>query len=143
MPTPSTMAMKSLLFLLAFTLFGCTASYAGNEPDPGIKDPIHKKNELLGIVMHAVNKKPVTKVNVTAYLVSQKQKTVLSDENGNYSFDDLKPGTYRFIFEKAGFKKVTRENVIVRTDEGALMNVEMEESKSFDLAPSPLHFTDF
>jgi len=82
-------------------------------------------------------------VNVTAYLVSKKEKTVTTDEVGNYSFDELKPGTYKFVFEKAGFKKVTKEKVVVKTDEGFQLNIEMIENKDFELVPSPLHFADF
>lgn len=95
------------------------------------------------MIHHADDKKPLGKVNITAYLLSQKQKSVVSDENGNYSFDDLKPGTYRLTFEKAGFKKVTKDKVVIRTDEGFLVNIEMEETNGIDLGPSALHFSGF
>lgn len=80
---------------------------------------------------------------VTAYLISKKEKTVLTGEDGTYAFDELKPGTYKFVFEKAGFKKVTKEKVVVRTDEAFQLNIEMIAEPGFDLLPSPLHFADF
>jgi hypothetical protein len=55
----------------------------------------------------------------------------------------LKPGVYKFVFEKAGFKKVTKDKVVVRTDEAFQLNIEMIQDNGFDLMPSPLHFTDF
>ena len=61
----------------------------------------------------------------------------------HFSFDELKPGTYKFIFEKAGFKRVTKEKVVIKTDESFQMNIEMIETTQYDLAPSPFHFSDF
>ena len=57
--------------------------------------------------------------------------------------DELKAGVYKFVFEKAGFKKVTKDKVVVRTDEAFQLNIEMIQDNGFDLMPSPLHFTDF
>lgn len=116
------------------------AARANTDPDPSRAKG--KKDDLLGVVMQ--DKKPLKDVNVTAYLVSKKEKTVLTGEDGNYAFDELKPGTYKFVFEKAGFKKVVKEKVVIRTDEAFQLNIEMiAETNTFDLVPSPLHFTDF
>ena len=68
---------------------------------------------------------------------------VLTDDEGGFAFDELKPGTYKFVFEKAGFKKVTKEKVVVKTDEAFQLNIEMIETGNFDLMPSPFHFSDF
>ncbi|RYY55063.1 MAG: carboxypeptidase regulatory-like domain-containing protein [Chitinophagaceae bacterium] len=132
--------MKSVIFLFAMTLAGYSAN-AAIDPEPG--DCSGRKEEVLGLIQHAENKKPLARVNITAYLLSQKQKSVVSDENGNYSFDDLKPGTYRLTFEKAGFKKVTKDKVVIKTDEGFLINIEMEETRPLEFGPSALHFSDF
>jgi len=82
-------------------------------------------------------------VSVTAYNVSKKEKTVQTDEGGNYSFSELKPGTYKFVFEKVGFRKVTKDKIVVKTDEGFQMNIEMLQDNDFELRPSPMHFADF
>ena len=37
--------------------------------------------------------------------VPKKEKVVITDGTGAYSFDDLKPGVYKFVFEKEGYKK--------------------------------------
>ena len=68
-----------------------------------------KKNDINGNVTQVETKKPVKEVNVTAFLDSKKEKSITSDEAGNYAFDDLKPGIYKFVFEKIGFKKVVKE----------------------------------
>ena len=65
---------------------------------------------------------------------------VFSDEDGTFSFDELKPGTYKFVFEKAGFRKATKEKVVVKTDEAFQMSIEMIENDVFDIMPSPGSF---
>ncbi len=135
--------MKPKAILLAVGLLGFVAAKA-NGDDPG--DPGNgkgKKDDLNGTVTHSDSKKPLKDVTVTAYLVSKKEKLVLTDEAGSFAFDELKPGTYKFVFEKTGFKKVTKEKVVVKTDEGFQLNIEMIESKNYDLMPSPFHFSDF
>jgi hypothetical protein len=106
------------------------AAYANTNPDPGIGKG--KKDDVNGIVTDSEEKKPLKDVSITAYLSSKKEKIVFTDEDGGYSFDELKPGTYKFVFEKTGYKKVVKEKVIVK--------VEMLEDKDSDLMPSPFHF---
>ena len=131
--------MKSKIFLLAtsFILISLI-SRAGNKcnggPEPG------KKEDIMGSVVNADNKKPLKDVMVTAVLASKKEKTVLSDCNGGYSFNDLKPGVYKFIFEKEGYKKVVKEKMIAKVDDGFQMDIEMIQEQSTDVMPSPSHF---
>jgi len=135
--------MKPKLILLAAGLLGFAVANACDAvvDDPGIGKS--KKDEVSGLVTHAESKKPLKDVSVTAYLVSKKEKLVLTDDAGSFAFDELKPGTYKFVFEKAGFKRVTKEKVVVKTDEGFQMSIEMIENKGYDLMPSPFHFSDF
>jgi hypothetical protein len=133
--------MKQKLFLLAISLLGFAAVRAGDVGPGGPGDG--KKDDLNGTVIHSDTKKPLKDVSVTAILISKKEKIVLTDEDGGYAFDELKPGTYKFIFEKAGFKKITKEKVVIRTDEAFQLNIEMIEQKDFDISPSPFHFSDF
>ena len=130
--------MKSKLFLLiSLIILGVTAANAS-----GTDPVIGKKNDINGAVTELENRKPVREVNITAYLLAKKEKVVTTDEEGNYAFDDLKPGTYKFVFEKLGYKKVVKEKVVIKTDESFQMNIEMIENSDFDLAPSPFHFSD-
>lgn len=130
--------MKQKLFLLGFSLLGFAAARAAEiGPDPGTG----KKEEVLGLVVHSETKKPLRDVSITAYNVSKKEKVVITDESGSFSFDELKPGTYKFVFEKAGFRKSTKEKVVVKTDEAFLMNIEMIENNDFNIMPSPGSFS--
>ena len=134
--------MKAKMILLGVGLLGFVVAKANNDaPDPGTGKG--KKDELNGVVTNSDSKKPLRDVTVTAYLVSRKEKMVLTDEEGGFAFDELKPGTYKFVFEKAGYKKVTKEKVVVKTDEAFQLNIEMIENSSYDLMPSPCHFSDF
>ena len=128
--------MKKIL-TLAVALLGYAAANANNGPGDG------KRDEVNGIVINSESKKPMKDVSVTAILVSKKEKTAVTDEAGNFAFDELKPGTYKFIFEKAGFKKITKEIVIVKTDEAFQLNIEMIENSDHNIMPSPFHFSEF
>ena len=129
--------MKQKIILLAITMLGFVAAKANNGPGDG-KDG--KKDELNGFVTHSETKKPMKDVSVTAILSSKKEKIVVTDDAGSFNFDELKPGVYKFVFEKAGYKKVTREKVVIKTDEAFQMNIEMIESNDFDIVPSPFSF---
>jgi hypothetical protein len=142
--------MKNKLLLLGISLLGFGIANANNNIDPVGPDPdpepctvTGKKEDIVGIVSVGDNKKPLKDVSVTAYLVSKKEKSVVTDETGSYVFDELKPGTYKFVFEKTGYKKVTKEKVVIKTDEAFQLNIEMIENRDFDLVPSPMHFIDF
>lgn len=125
--------MKPKTLLLIFTfIFGSMLAKANN--DPG------KKEDIMGTIVNADGKKPIKDVSVTAYLSSKKEKVVITDGSGAYSFDDLKPGVYKFVFEKDGYKKVIKEKVCVKVDEGFQMDIEMLQDNTADVMPSLSHF---
>ena len=132
--------MKQKFLMLAFGLLGFAVANAGNiDPNPGTGTG--KKDDLAGTVFHSESKRPLEGVTVTAVYANKKEKVVQTDEGGVYAFDELRPGTYKFVFEKAGYKKITKEKIIVKTDEAFQMNIEMIENSNIEILPSPL--TDF
>jgi hypothetical protein len=134
------MKYKLLLLTTVFCAMGFFASAKECSPgDPGTGVE-NKKNDIAGGVLHADSKKPLTNVSVTAYSSSKKEKMVLTDGNGNYYFNELKPGTYRLVFEKSGYRKVTRDKVMIKSDEGCQLNIEMDEEGDFQIMPSQLFF---
>ena len=134
--------MKQKFLLLGFSLLGFVAAKAtGADPGPGPGPGDGKKDDVNGFVIHAETRKPLKDVSITAYNVTKKEKVVITDEDGSFSFDDLKPGTYKFVFEKAGYRKSTKEKVVVKTDEAFQLNIEMIENKDFDIIPSPGSFS--
>lgn len=131
--------MKSKIFLLALGLFGFVGAKANTIDGPGVGDG--KRDELNGTVIHAENKKPLKDVSITAYLVSKKEKVAVTNDEGGFAFDELKPGTYKFVFEKAGFKKIVKEKIVIKTDEAFQLNIEMIENSDFEIMPSPFNFS--
>ena len=121
-------------FLLLISLFVLGSLIAKANTDPG------KKDDIMGSVIGAEGKKPLKDVCITAYLCSKKEKVVITDGTGAYSFDDLKPGVYKFVFEKEGYKKVIKEKVTVKVDEGFQLDIEMLQDTSTDVMPSTSHF---
>lgn len=132
------MKPKAMLLLL-FT----GAVFFAKANNTGTGDESASKTDILGGVYSRESKKPLGRVAVTVYSAAKKEKMIMTDKEGAYAFDDLKAGTYKFVFEKAGYKKVTREKVIVRPDEGVQLNVEMAEQASFEFLPGPFHFSHF
>ncbi len=126
---------------ILLTLFFVSILYLANACDPNPESNIpNRKYDINGSVIVGQSKKPLNNVSVTAFLNSKKEKVMATDNNGNYFFDDLKPGTYKFVFEKDGFKKVTKDRVVIKTDDAFLLNVEMLEDADFEFLPGVLHF---
>ena len=123
--------------LISFFVLGSLIAKANT--DPG-KNNDGKKDDIMGSVTGAQGKKPLKDVCITAYLCSKKEKVVISDGTGAYSFDDLKPGVYKFVFEKEGYKKVIKEKITVKVDEGFQLDIEMLQDDTTDVMPSTSHF---
>ena len=134
--------MKYKLFFLTI-VFAATAFIArANNTDPSADNSEeNKKTDIAGGVIHTDTKKPLSNVIVTAYSTNKKEKVVYTDANGYYSFSELRAGTYRLVFEKEGYKKVTKEKVTIRPDEGCQLNVEMDDEDEFQILPGT--FFDF
>ncbi|MFT3936658.1 MAG: carboxypeptidase-like regulatory domain-containing protein [Chitinophagaceae bacterium] len=121
-----------ILLLLLASLF----SFANNGGKEKKEDP-----DLNGVVIEAETGKPLKDVNITAYSNSKKEKTVTSNASGNFSLADLKPGVYKFVFQKEGFEKVVREKMVLKQNEDYQLSIQMsEEENIFNMTPSPLHF---
>lgn len=133
--------MKLKTTLLSFTTLMLSLSALAN-PGPGSNENLFtKKNDINGNVYNA-SKKPISNVNITAYLSSKKEKVASTNVNGLYAFDDLKPGVYKFVFEKDGYVKVIHNKVILKTDEGFQLNVEMQEEEDFNFLPATFNFSN-
>lgn len=134
-----TMKLKLLLFTTLITASAITARANNTIPGTGEEN---KKSDIAGGVIQAESKKPLTNVSVTAYSSNKREKVVLTDGSGNYSFNELKPGTYKLVFEKTGYKKVTKDRVTIKSDEGCQLNVEMDEEEAFHIMPGQI-LSDF
>jgi Carboxypeptidase regulatory-like domain len=134
--------MRRKLFLTSLLVTALVAFAHAKNTDP--REGNGKKDEINGVISNADTKKVVKDVSVTAYINSKKEKIIVSDMNGHYVFDELKSGTYRFVFEKEGYRKVVKEKIIIKADEGFMMNIEMieKDEDAFEMAPSPSHFFD-
>src|ERR1700678_2257082 len=68
---------------------------------------------------------PDAQVTLTSAATGAKQ-TYTTSGDGLYSFVNLNPGEYRLDVEKAGFKHVKRESVIVQVQQSIRIDVSME-----------------
>lgn len=132
------MKLKLLLFTVLFSAGALLSKLHAAPPGTGEEN---RKSDIAGGVYVADTKKPLGNVSVTAYSANKKEKVVITDVDGNYSFNELKSGTYKLVFEKSGYKKVVKEKVIIRAEEGCQLNVEMDEEEVFHMMPGL--FSDF
>ncbi len=136
------MKYKSFLFI-AFALLAAVTAGAADDPINGGENDV-KRNDVVGGVFHNESKKPLGKVSVTVYSATKKEKVVVvTDNNGNYSFNDLNPGSYKFVFEKDGYRKVVKTKTINKINAASMLNIQMEQHSTFDFMPGPSHFFDF
>ncbi|MEK7723415.1 MAG: TonB-dependent receptor, partial [Acidobacteriota bacterium] len=56
----------------------------------------------------------------------QGQKTVISDEDGNYNFLGLMPGNYQVLVSKSGFKTLRQDDVQLRATQTLDLNIKLE-----------------
>ncbi|MBA2498483.1 MAG: carboxypeptidase regulatory-like domain-containing protein [Chitinophagaceae bacterium] len=133
------MKRNKIILCISICLCGFLFSYAGGS-EPQVMTPA-KKSFINGFINNPETKRPLKEVNIIAYLDSKKEMVVTSDNKGNYIFDDLKPGIYTLIFQKSGYKKVTREKIIVKVDESFMLDIEMIEDEYGNI-PSPFHFSN-
>lgn len=130
--------MRSKFFPLVVVLLLSSLFCFANSGGKGKKeDP-----DMIGLVLEAETGKPMKDVNITAYNNSKKERVATSMGNGSFELVDLKPGVYKFVFEKNGFEKVVREKLILKPGEGYQLTVQMSADENiFDLMPSPLRFS--
>ena len=128
--------MKAIKLTLTslFLVMGGAASAFGPEPETKIST-----ETVFGKVLRDDSKRPLQNVTVTAILLNKKEKYTLTNNEGEFGIDELKPGMYRFIFEKDGYRKVVRDKVNITLNESIELNIEMEYIED-SLVPSPFHF---
>lgn len=122
------------LIVGSFLLLSSLCASAGEAPPEDLLETLGK-TELNGSVFHQDNRKPLRDVTITAYSAQKREMSVTTDANGNYYFDGLKSGTYRFVFERDGYRKVTKDKVIIRSDEGFQLNIGLAEQEEFHWLP--------
>lgn len=120
------------------TMFVANASFANTTPGENPPGDDTRKTDLLGGVTHADTRKPLAQVNVVAYMSNKREAVAITDNQGQYYFNDLKPGVYKLVFEKDGFNKVIREKVTIRANDGSQLNIQMEEEDEFRILPGLL-----
>ena len=125
-----------LLFVSCLATGASLFAHANN----GTGEESTKKSDMMGCVLHSESKKPLKDVCITAYMASKKEQVIVTNEHGTYSFENLKPGVYKFVFQKDGYRKVTKDKVLIKTDNGLQMNIEMPETEDFNFMPGAFSF---
>ena len=72
-------------------------------------------------------------------MLNKKEKYTITDTEGEFGIEELKPGMYKFIFEKDGYRRVVKERVNIKLNEPIELNIEMEYL-TYNMVPSPFRF---
>jgi Carboxypeptidase regulatory-like domain len=129
--------LKLTLTSISFSLAGAVFA---TDINPDAEGKINTES-VYGKVIHEDSNKPLRDVIVTAILLNKKEKFTITDNDGLFGINELKPGTYKLIFEKDGYKKVIKDKVNIKANASLELNVEMDY-QGFDLSPSPFHFME-
>ncbi len=142
--TVNTFCMKWKLLLLTAAAVGTSLWACATITPPNTGEESAKKADLIGGVYNNDTKKPVGNVTVTATnLASKKEKAVVTDNDGNYTFTDLEAGHYKFVFVKSGYKKVIKDKIYIRQDEAFQIDVAMTPHTTYDFLPGPFSFSEY
>ncbi len=57
---------------------------------------------------------------------SKEEKTVTSNDEGSFTFTNVRPGTYMILAEATGFKRTQVQNVVVHVDTPAILSLVLE-----------------
>ncbi len=91
-----------------------------------LSPPALADSVIIGTVISADNKKPVSDVVVTATSPNlQGEQVVVTDAQGQYRIPQLPPGVYAVRFDKEGFKPYTRSDIQLRLDRTVRVNAEL------------------
>ena len=132
------MKIRILLFTCLFSAAALCARANGNDGNNGGEG---RPTDISGGVINSDTKKPLNNVNVTVVSDDTKEKWVTNtDQNGNFSFNNLKGGTYKVVFQKDGFKKIVKEKIWIKEDSNFQVSTEMTPTGDFQVIPNLLMF---
>lgn len=104
--------MYKLLFLIFFISISISAQ---NKPT----------GNLEGTVLDQSNKSKLIGVNI---FIQENEIGTTTNIDGKYKFSNLPVGTYTINFTYVGYKKITKTDVIIRSDRTTYLNIEMFSS---------------
>ncbi|HKK46608.1 MAG TPA: carboxypeptidase regulatory-like domain-containing protein [Balneolaceae bacterium] len=78
---------------------------------------------LSGKVVNTTSQKPLNGIDVQ---LQKEGETATTDQQGMYSFEDLKPGKYTVVVEVDGYKTWTKD--VKLTTEGKTLDIKLEPS---------------
>jgi len=134
--------MKKMIFKLFLVVFYASFSLSAWAGDSRLNHLDNNGKEVSGHIKSA-GQAPLKDVTVTIYTEDNQEIVLHTDKKGSFSIGDLKPGTYKMVFTKNGYQKITRQRVVIKENEGFMVKLQMQENDPLHIFPSPLHFGEF
>ena len=112
--------------ILIFQFFLIISICMNSQPNRKFKNQSDKKSEIFGkvdgVLKDSKTKKLLEFANVTLYLNDQIINGTISNEKGQFSFDNLEPSEYKLLISFTGYKN--REIIFSITDKKLNQKVE-------------------
>src|SRR5215471_18803850 len=87
----------------------------------------HAQSAFAGVVKDATGAVlPGVTVEAASPALIEQSRSVVTDANGAYRVENLRPGTYTLTFSLPGFSSVKREGVELQSNFTATINAEMK-----------------
>ena len=106
--------MKQRIFMILILALSINTSFA-------------QTGQISGRVFNEINNESIPFADV---IIEGNQVGAISDENGNYIIDNLKPGTYNVIGSFLGFKKVILYEIIVNPIKPTILDIGLAEESA-------------
>jgi hypothetical protein len=130
--------MKAIKLTLTSLLIFMGSESIAREVEPECEIRISTET-VFGKVLREDSRRPIQNVTVTAIMLNKKEKYTITDTEGEFGIEELKPGMYKFIFEKDGYRRVIKERVNIKLNVPIELNIEMEYL-TYNMVPSPFRF---
>lgn len=88
-----------------------------------------QSNKISGKVINAATGQSLGSATL---ILLEKSKTVIADQNGNFIFSKLEDGTYTIKCSYTGYNEKIIEEIILKKNDNAIINISLEQKKSLD-----------
>ncbi len=105
--------MNKLFFLLSLAFFSVTLTA--------------QTGKITGKIINAGSGRPLN--NATIILI-EKNRTETADQNGNFTFSRLEPGTYSVKCSYSGHVEKTVTDIVVKNNDNTVINISLDEKVS-------------
>lgn len=117
--------MKKLIVIIIALVAVATSTFAKESSKPVEKAPI-QASVLTGKIIDKVSGEELVGVAVR---IDGTENICYTDFEGNFAFNNIKPGSYKLDVEMISYEKVTTQKIQVEANEAHELKIKLEQDK--------------